>query len=160
MQLHLVPIDKPAAVNVIIGQSHFIKTVEDLHEALVNSVPGIKFGVAFCEASCDRLIRVSATDEAMRALAVKSAEAVACGHAFFVFLDGCYPINVLNAVKDCREVCRVFCATANEVQVIVAEEGAGRGIVGVIDGLRPLGVESDADVQARKKLLRTIGYKL
>ena len=160
MDLKLIPVEKPAEINVIIGQSHFIKTVEDLHEVLVNSVPGIKFGLAFCEASCDRLIRHSGTDETMKELAIKNAEALGCGHLFIIFLDGCYPINVLNAIKDCREVCRVFCATANEVKAIVAQEGDGRGMVGVIDGQSPLGVENEEHIASRKKLLRTIGYKL
>lgn len=160
MDLHVVPIDKPAEVNVILGQSHFIKTVEDLHEELVCSLPGISFGLAFCEASGPRLVRVSGTDEALKELAARNAMALGCGHAFIVFLDRCFPVNVLNAIKGCREVCRIYCATANPLKVIVAEEGGQRGILGVLDGDPPLGVETPDDVTARKGFLRTIGYKL
>jgi adenosine/AMP kinase len=160
VDIQVVAIEKPAEVNVILGMAHFIKTVEDLHETLVSSLPNPKFGIAFCEASCDRLVRLSSTDEAMGELARKNALALGCGHSFLVFLDGCYPINVLNAVKACPEVCRIFCATANEVKVLVAQEGDGRGILGVIDGCTPLGVENETQELARKDLLRTIGYKL
>ena len=160
MELCVVPVDKPENLNFILGQSHFIKTVEDIHEALVNSVPGIKFGIAFCEASGKCLVRWSGTDQGMIELAAKNALAIGAGHSFIIFLaEGYYPINVLNAVKNVAEVCRVFCATANPTQVLVAENGEGRGIVGVIDGFKPKGVESESDIQWRKGFLRQIGYK-
>ena len=161
MQLTTVKIEKPEAVNFILGQSHFIKTVEDLHEALVASVPGIKFGLAFSEASGKCLIRWTGNDEAMIALAQKNAQALGAGHSFILFLaDGFFPINVLNAVKMVPEVCRVFCATANPTEVVVAETEQGRGIVGVIDGSSPKGIEGDEDIAWRKNFLRQIGYKL
>ena len=161
MQLTTVRIEKPDAINFILGQTHFIKTVEDVHEALVNAVPGIKFGLAFCEASSKCLVRWSGTDATMTELAKKNALAVAAGHTFIVFLgEGFYPVNVLNAVKMVPEVCRVFCATANLTQVLVAETSQGRGIVGVVDGLPPKGVEAEADIAWRKNFLRQIGYKL
>jgi adenosine/AMP kinase len=160
MELKLVSIDNPDGLNVILGQSHFIKTVEDLHEALASSVPGIKFGLAFNEASGPCLIRWSGTSDAMIDLAKKNAQALAAGHAFIIFLENCYPVNVLNAVKNVPEVCRIFCATANPVQVVVAESGAGRGILGVIDGGAPRGIETDADIAERKAMLRRFGYKL
>jgi adenosine/AMP kinase len=160
MELSIVSVEKPEPVSLILGQSHFIKTVEDIHEAMVNAVPGIKFGVAFCEASGDRLVRVSGTDEAMSDLAAKNALAIGAGHSFVLVLaEGFYPINVLNALKLVPEVCRVFCATANPVEVIIAETRQGRGILGVIDGMSPVGVEDEAGVAWRKGLLRTIGYK-
>jgi adenosine/AMP kinase len=161
MQLESVKIDKPEVVSLILGQSHFIKTVEDIHEAMVNAVPGIKFGVAFCEASGERLVRATGTDDAMKDLAVKSALELGAGHSFVLMLaEGFYPINVLNALKMVPEVCRIFCATANPVEVVIAETEQGRGVMGVIDGLSPLGVEDDAGVEWRKGLLRAIGYKL
>jgi adenosine/AMP kinase len=161
MQLTTVRIDKPEATNFILGQTHFIKSVEDIHEALVGAVPGIKFGLAFCEASGKCLVRSSGTDAAMIALAEKNATALAAGHSFIVFLgDGFYPVNVLNALKMVPEVCRIFCATANPVEAIVAETDQGRGLLGVIDGFSPKGVESADDVAWRKNLLRQIGYKL
>lgn len=161
MDLRLVAIDKPDEVNVILGQSHFIKTVEDLHEALVGAVPGIRFGLAFCEASGACLVRSSGTDDALKALAERNAVELGTGHAFIVFLaPGFYPVNVLNAIKDVPEVCRVFCATANPLQVVVAESEQGRGIMGVIDGLPPKGVEDADGVAWRKGFLRAIGYKL
>ena len=161
MQLTTVKIEKPETVNFILGQSHFIKTVEDLHEALVASVPGIKFGLAFSEASGKCLIRWTGNDEAMIALAQKNAQALGAGHSFILFLaDGFFPINVLNAVKMVPEVCRVFCATANPTEVVVAETEQGRGIVGVIDGSSPKGIEGDEDIAWRKNFLRQIGYKL
>ena len=161
MQLTTVKIEKPETVNFILGQSHFIKTVEDLHEALVASVPGIKFGLAFSEASGKCLIRGTGNDEAMIALAQKNAQALGAGHSFILFLaDGFFPINVLNAVKMVPEVCRVFCATANPTEVVVAETEQGRGIVGVIDGSSPKGIEGDEDIAWRKNFLRQIGYKL
>jgi len=161
MQLTTVRIEKPEAINFILGQTHFIKTVEDVHEALVNAVPGIKFGLAFCEASGKCLVRWSGTDAAMIELARRNALAIAAGHTFIVFLgDGYYPVNVLNAVKAVPEVCRIFCATANPTEVVVARTEQGRGVLGVIDGSPPLGVETDADIAWRKDLLRKIGYKL
>lgn len=161
MELKLIPIEKPEPVNFILGQSHFIKTVEDIHEALVTAVPGIKFGLAFCEASGKCLIRWSGTDEAMLNLAKKNALTIGAGHSFILFLgEGFYPINVLNAVKMVPEVAHIFCATANPVQVIVAENKEGRGILGVIDGSSPLGIEDEEGIAWRKGFLRTIGYKL
>ncbi|MBN1502893.1 adenosine-specific kinase [Candidatus Woesearchaeota archaeon] len=159
MKTEIVDIEKPAEVNLILGQSHFIKTVEDLYETMVSSVPGIKFGLAFCEASGDRLIRYDGTDEEMIGLAKKNAEKIACGHSFIIFMKGAYPINVLNAVKNVQEVCRIFCATANNLQVVVAESKLGRGILGVIDGEPPKGIESEDKIQWRKGLLRKFGYK-
>jgi len=161
MQLLTVKIDKPEAINFILGQTHFIKTVEDVHEALVGAVPGIKFGLAFCEASGKCLVRLSGTDADMVELARKNALALGAGHSFIVFLgDGFFPLNVLNALKLVPEVCRIFCATANPAEVVIAATEQGRGILGVIDGASPLGVESDADVAWRKGFLRQIGYKL
>ena len=161
MELTTVTIEKPETINFILGQSHFIKTVEDLHEALVNAVPGIKFGIAFCEASGACLIRCTGTDPAMVELAQRNAQALSAGHSFFIFLgEGFYPINVLNTVKLVPEVCRIFCATANPTQVIVAETDQGRAILGVVDGFKPKGVEADDGVAWRKNLLRQIGYKL
>ncbi|HPM81325.1 MAG TPA: adenosine-specific kinase [Candidatus Anammoximicrobium sp.] len=161
MQLTTVKIDKPEAINFILGQTHFIKSVEDLHEALVASVPGIKFGVAFCEASGKCLVRWSGTDPAMIALARKNATAIAAGHTFVVFLgEGFYPVNVLNTVKMVPEVCRIFCATANPTEVVIAETEQGRGILGVVDGSPPQGIEDDEEIAWRKGLLRQIGYKL
>jgi hypothetical protein len=160
MQLLSVKIEKPEATNFILGQTHFIKSVEDIHEALVGAVPGIRFGLAFCEASGKCLVRWSGTDPAMIELAKKNAVALAAGHSFIVFLDeGFYPLNVLNALKLLPEVCRIFCATANPTEVILAETEQGRGILGVVDGFRPLGVEGDADIRWRKDFLRQIGYK-
>ena len=159
MKLDLVPVRKPDAVNVILGQTHFIKTVEDLYEALVSAAPGILFGLAFCESSGPCLVRSEGTDEELKALAVENARAIGAGHTFIVFLRNAYPVNVLNAVKACPEVCRVFCATANPLQVVVAESDQGRGVLGVIDGFPPKGVEDEAGVKWRHDLLRTIGYK-
>jgi uncharacterized protein len=161
MQLTTVRIEKPEAINFILGQTHFIKTVEDAHEALVNAVPGIKFGLAFCEASGKCLVRWTGTDAAMIELAKKNALAIGAGHAFLVFLgEGFFPVNVLNALKTVPEVCRIFCATANPTEVIVAVTDQGRGIVGVVDGFPPKGVEGDQDIAWRKNFLRQIGYKL
>ncbi|MFZ0532246.1 MAG: adenosine-specific kinase [Anaerolineales bacterium] len=161
MNLISVKIEKPEQINFILGQSHFIKTVEDVHEALVNAVPGIKFGVAFCEASGKCLIRWSGTDETMNDLARRNAQAIGAGHSFIIFLgDGFYPVNVLNAVKTVPEVCQIFCATANPVEVLIAETDLGRGILGVVDGSSPLGIETDEDIAWRKGFLRMIGYKL
>jgi adenosine/AMP kinase len=161
MELTTVTIEKPEAVNFILGQTHFIKSVEDLHETLVSAVPGIKFGVAFCEASGACLVRWTGSDEAMIELARKNAMALSAGHSFIIFLaEGFYPINVLNAVKLVPEVCRIFCATANPTQVIVAETEQGRAVLGVVDGFKPKGVEGDEGIAWRKGFLRQIGYKL
>jgi len=161
MQLLTVRIEKPETINFVLGQTHFIKTVEDVHEALVNAVPGIKFGLAFCEASGKCLVRCSGTDDAMVELARKNALALGAGHSFIVFLgEGYFPLNVLNALKAVPEVCRLFCATANPTEAIIAETDQGRGILGVVDGSAPRGVETEADVAWRKGLLRQIGYKL
>lgn len=161
MQIIGVAIEKPEEVNFILGQSHFIKTVEDIHEALVNAVPGIKFGLAFCESSGKCLVRWTGTDEAMIELAKKNAQAIGAGHTFILFLgEGFYPLNVLNAVKNVPEVCRIFCATSNPTEVLVAETEQGRGILGVVDGFSPKGVEDEEGIAWRKGLLRKIGYKL
>ena len=161
MQLKTVTIEKPDDTNFILGQTHFIKSVEDLHEAMVGTVPGIKFGLAFCEASGKRLVRRSGTDADLIELACQNAMAIAAGHCFVIFLgDGFFPVNVLNAIKAVPEVCRIFCATANPTQILVAETDQGRGILGVVDGFPPLGVENEEDVQWRKDLLRAIGYKV
>jgi uncharacterized protein len=160
MDLKTVKIEKPEAINFILGQSHFIKTVEDIHEALVNAVPGIKFGVAFCEASGKCLVRWAGTDGAMIDLARNNALAIGAGHSFIIFLaDGYYPVNVLNTIKNVTEVCRVFCATANPTEVLVAETELGRGILGVVDGFSPKGIEGEEDIAWRKSFLRKIGYK-
>lgn len=160
MKTDLVKITNPDGKNLIFGQSHFIKTVEDLHEALVGAVPGIKFGLAFCEASGPRLIRTSGTDDAMVKLAVTNAKSVGCGHIFFIFLENAFPINVLNAIKMVPEVVRIFAATANPLEVIVARTKQGGAVLGVVDGGSPLGVEKESDVSYRKELLRKFGYKL
>ncbi len=161
MLLKSVTIDKPPDTNFILGQTHFIKSVEDIHEALVGAVPGIKFGLAFCEASGKCLVRWSGTDAAMIELARKNASALAAGHTFIVFLgDGYYPLNVLNTLKMVPEVCHIFCATANPTEVVLAETEQGRGILGVVDGFSPKGVEDDSEIKWRKELLRKIGYKL
>jgi len=161
MQLVTVKIDKPEPINFILGQTHFIKTVEDIHEVLVAAVPGIRFGLAFCEASGQCLVRGSGTESGLEELARKNALALAAGHSFIIFLgDGFYPINVLNAVKMVPEVCRIFCATANRVEVVVGQTEQGRAILGVVDGSSPLGVETDTDIAERKELLRRFGYKL
>ncbi len=160
MELLTVRIEKPEDVNLILGQSHFIKTVEDLHEALVTSVPGIRFGLAFCESSGPALVRGSGTDSELTKLAKQNAYKLGTGHAFLIFLRDCFPINVLNAVKMVPEVCRIYCATANPVEVIVAETEQGRGILGVVDGVRSKGIETEEHVRERKEFLRKIGYKL
>jgi hypothetical protein len=161
MELKQIAIKKPETLNFVLGQSHFIKTVEDIHEALVNSVPGIKFGLAFCEASGPALVRTTGTDEELVSLAQENALAIAAGHSFILFLgEGFYPINILNTIKMVPEVCRIFCATANPTEVILAETEQGRGILGVVDGVAPKGVEQSEDVTHRKQFLRTIGYKL
>ena len=160
MEIASVRIDKPEAINFILGQTHFIKSVEDIHEAVVASVPGIKFGLAFCEASGKCLVRCSGTEAAMIELAQRNAQNIGAGHCFVVFLgEGYFPINVLNAVKAVPEVCRIFCATANPTEVIVAATEQGRAILGVVDGFAPKGVEGEDDIRWRKNLLRQIGYK-
>ena len=161
MQLITVTIDKQAATNFILGQTHFIKSVEDIHESLVASVPGIKFGLAFCEASGKCLVRWSGTDPAMIELAQKNAKNMAAGHCFIIFLgEGFYPLNVLNTIKMVPEVCLIFCATANPTQVVLAETEQGRGVLGVVDGFPPKGIEGEDDITWRKNLMRQIGYKL
>jgi adenosine/AMP kinase len=161
MQLISVKIDKPEPINFILGQTHFIKTVEDLHEALVGAVPGIRFGLAFCEASGACLVRRSGTDPALVELAGKNALALGAGHSFIVFLaEGFYPLNVLNTIKLVPEVCRIFCATANPTEVILAQTEQGRAILGVVDGFGPQGIEDDSGIAWRQGLLRQFGYKL
>ena len=159
MEFKLVPIEKPEDMNFILGQTHFIKTVEDVHETLVGVVPGIQFGLAFCEASGPTLVRTSGTDDDLIQLAKKNALSLSAGHSFILFMKDMYPVNVLNAIKQVPEVCRIFCATANPVEVIIAETELGRGILGVIDGYASKGIETDSDIAARKELLRVIGYK-
>lgn len=160
MELKTVPIEKPADLNFILGQAHFIKTIEDLHEAIVQTAPQMKFGVGFCESSGPALVRWTGNDDELVDLARKNALALGCGHCFIIFLKGGFPINILNTIKAVPEVCQVFCATANPVEVIVAETATGRGILGVVDGLRSQGIETEADIAARKQLLRRFGYKL
>ena len=160
MELHVVKLEIPEGANIIVGQSHFIKTVEDLYEVIVNSVPGAKFAIAFNEASGPCLVRVESNDDALRQAAVANAQAIGAGHVFVVLLREAYPINVLGRIKECFEVCSIFCATANPVEVIVAQSEQGRGVLGVIDGSSPKGVEGPEDVKHRKEFLRKIGYKL
>ena len=159
MQLSTVEIVKPADANVIIGQAHFIKTVEDVYEALVQAVPNIKFGLAFCEASGPCLIRHSGTDAELEKFAIDAASAIGAGHVFVVILGNAFPVNVLNQIKSVTEVCNVFCATANPLRLIVAEDGGGRGVIGVIDGASPKGVEGAEDQKERRAMLRKFGYK-
>ena len=160
LEFKSVKIKKSDDLNFILGQAHFIKTVEDIYEVLVAKIPGIKFGMAFCEASGACLIRCEGTDEELKSLAIENAKAIGAGHSFIIFLKDCYPINVLNAVKNIEEVCSIYCASANPTEVIVAETKQGRGILGVIDGFSPRGIEEEGDVRWRKDLLRNIGYKL
>ncbi|MBE3038899.1 MAG: adenosine-specific kinase [Chloroflexi bacterium] len=160
MELIAVKIDKPEDTNFILGQSHFIKTVEDIYEALISSVPGIKFGLAFCEASGLCLVRWAGTDPEMTELAKKNALAIGAGHSFIIFLgEGFYPINILNTIKMVPEVCSIYCATSNPTEVIVADTGAGRGIMGIVEGQKPKGIEGEEDIAWRKNFLRRIGYK-
>lgn len=159
MELTIVPIKNPQSLNMILGMSHFIKTVEDVHEAMVNTVPGAKFGLAFCEASDACLIRTSGTDPDLVRLATENAQALSCGHSFILFMRDMYPINVVNTIQNVPEVVRLFCASANPVQAIVAQTDQGRGILGVVDGFASKGVETDEDKAKRSKLLRMIGYK-
>jgi uncharacterized protein len=160
LELSIIKINKPEDLNVIIGQAHFIKTVEDIYEVLISSMPGVKFAVAFCEASGARLLRVEGNDENLKKIAVENTLNVGAGHSFFIAMDKAFPINVLNQIKMVPEVCRIYCATANPLEVIVAQTAAGRGILGVIDGMTPVGVEDQEGVTWRKDLLRKIGYKL
>jgi len=160
MEIKVVKIEKPDEANLILGQSHFIKTVEDLHEAMVTSAPGAKFGLAFCESSGPCLVRWSGTDNELTELARSNALELAAGHSFLILMRDLFPINVLNTVKGLPEVCCIFCATANPVDVIIAETETGRGILGVVDGKKPKGVEGEDDIRARKEFLRKIGYKL
>ncbi len=160
MEIKVVKLEYPEEVNIILGQSHFIKTAEDLYEIMVSSVPGVKFGLAFNEASSVCLIRAEGNDHKLKSLAISNIREIGAGHAFIIIMENAFPINVLNAVKQCPEVCRIFCATANPVEVIVAETEQGRGILGVIDGFAPRGVEDEEEMEKRKKFLRTINYKL
>ena len=159
MEIKAVEIEMPEGANVIAGQTHFIKTVEDLYEVFVNSVPGIKFGIGFCEASQDRLVRWDGNDDELTRTAIAAAEAVGAGHFFIAYIRDAFPVNVLPAVKMCPEICSIFCATANPVQFLVAGVGEQRGVVGVLDGMTPLGVEGQSDQKQRKDFLRKIGYK-
>ncbi len=160
MEILTVTIDKPETTNFILGQSHFIKTVEDIHEVVVQTAPHMKFGLAFCESSGPALVRWSGNDTALIEMAKKNALALSCGHAFILFLENGFPVSILNAVKNVPEVCRIYCATANPVQVIVAETEQGRGILGVVDGMRTTGIETAKDIEYRKSFLRKIGYKM
>lgn len=160
MDTKIVSIDKPEDMNMILGQAHFIKTVEDLHEVLASSVPGLRFGIAFCEASGPCLVRSSGNNERLTEMARRNAHTLATGHAFIILMEEGFPINVLNAIKQVPEVCGIFCATANPVEVVVAESSMGRGIIGVIDGYSSKGIETETDVIERKAFLRKIGYKL
>ena len=160
MELKSVKLEIPEGANLILGQTHFIKTVEDLYEIMVGISSQVKFGIAFCEASGQCLIRTVGNDETLQKQAIINAQALSAGHSFIILLKEAYPINFLNAIKQCPEVCNIYCATANPVEVIIAETEQGRGILGVVDGYSPQGVESEEDIQARKNLLRQFGYKL
>lgn len=160
MDIKLVNIEKPEDMNFILGQSHFIKTVEDIHEAIINVNPSIKFGLAFCEASQKALVRYSGNDDKLIKLAQENALHLSCGHTFIIFLENAFPVNILNTIKNVPEVVRIFCATANPTEVIVVESDLGRGILGVIDGIKTKGIETDQDIRERKDFLRQIGYKL
>ena len=160
MEITVVAIEKPEEMNFILGHSHFIKTVEDLYEAIVQTNPAMKFGIGFCEASGPALVRYVGNEERLVELAKKNALRLAAGHSFIIFIEGGFPINILNTIKNVPEVCRIFCATANPTQVLLVETEQGRGIVGVVDGVKTTGVETNADIEKRKTLLRTIGYKL
>ena len=160
MELKTVKIEKPEATNFILGQSHFIKTVEDIHEAIVQTNSQMKFGLGFCESSGPALVRFTGNEPALIELAKQNALALSCGHCFILFMENGFPVNILNTIKNIPEVCTIFCATANPVEVIVAESSQGRGIMGVIDGVKTRGIETDADIKVRKDFLRMIGYKL
>ena len=159
MELKTVRMEFPEDTNIIIGQTHFIKTAEDLYEVMITAVPGAKFGLAFNEASGPCLVRAEGNDEELKSLVIKNVKAIGAGHVFVIILKDAFPINVLNAIKNCPEICSIFCATANEVEVIIAQTDLGRGVLGVIDGSSPKGIETDKDVQERKEFLRMIGYK-
>jgi len=159
MEFKNVKMETPEGANIIIGQTHFIKSVEDLYEVMVGTVPNARFGIAFCEASCDRLVRKDGNDKEMIEVAVRNASSIASGHTFVIVMKDAFPINVLNAIKNCPEVCSIFCATANPVEVVIAETELGRGIMGVIDGFIPKGVEDGQDIRNRKALLRKLDYK-
>lgn len=159
MEIKVVKIEKPDEMNFILGQSHFIKTVEDIHEIIVSTAPHIKFGLAFCESSGPALVRFSGNEENLIEIAKKNALNLSAGHSFIIFIEGGFPINILNAIKNVPEVCRIFCATANPVEVIIAETETGRGILGVIDGVKTKGIETEEDIKKRKEFLRKIGYK-
>jgi len=160
LEFEVVKIIKPQDVNVIIGQAHFIKTVEDIYEVIASTVSNAKFAISFCESSGKCLIRTESNDNELKDIAIKNAQNVGCGHSFFIFLRNAYPINILNQIKNIQEVCRIFCATANDLEVIIAKTEQGRGIVGVIDGSSPKGIEKEEDIKWRKDFLRKIGYKL
>ena len=160
MELQTVQIEKPEATNLILGQSHFIKTVEDIHEAIVQTAPQMKFGLGFCESSGPALLRWTGNDDALIELAKKNTLTLSCGHCFLLFVENGFPVNILNTIKAIPEVCHIYCATANPVEVIVAETGQGRGIMGVIDGMKTKGIETESDIRTRKEFLRKIGYKL
>lgn len=159
MEIKIVKIEKPEDMNFILGQAHFIKTVEDIHEAIVTTAPHLKFGLAFCESSGPALVRYSGNDDRLMEIAKKNALNLSAGHSFIIFMENGYPINILNAIKNVPEVCRIFCATANPVEVIIAETETGRGILGVIDGIKTKGIEGEEDIKKRKEFLRKIGYK-
>ncbi|MCK9573222.1 MAG: adenosine-specific kinase [Candidatus Omnitrophica bacterium] len=159
MELELIKVNRPQDLNIIIGQAHFIKTVEDIYETIISSVPNIKFGIAFCESSGKCLVRVEGNDEELKKIAADNAFVIGCGHSFFIILKEAYPINILNQIKNIPEVCRIFCATANPVELIIAKTSQGRGILGVVDGFAPKGIEAAEDVTWRKEFLRKIGYK-
>ncbi len=159
MEFKNVKMETPEGANIIIGQTHFIKTIEDLYEVMIGSVPNASFGIAFCEASCDCLVRREGNDKEMIEVAVRNASSIGAGHTFVVIMKDAFPINVLNAIKSCQEVCSIFCATANPVEVVIAETELGRGIMGVIDGFVPKGIEDEKDIRRRKALLRKLGYK-
>ena len=160
MELKTVKMEFPEEANIIIGQTHFIKTAEDLYEVMIGTMPGVKFGLAFNEASGPCLVRAEGNDPELKALAIKNVKAIGAGHVFVIILKDAFPINVLNAIKNCPEICSIFCATANEVEVVIAETDLGRGALGVVDGFPPKGVETDKDIKERKEFLRKIGYKL
>jgi uncharacterized protein len=160
MEIKIIKLDFPEETNIILGQTHFIKTAEDLYEIMVSSVPGMKFGIAFNESSGPCLVRAEGNDNRLKSLAISNIKEIGAGHAFIIIIENAFPINILNAIKQCPEVCHIFCATANSVQVIVAETEQGRGIMGVIDGSVPKGIEKDEDIEKRRKFLRTINYKL
>jgi uncharacterized protein len=160
MELNIIKIDKPEETNFILGQSHFIKTVEDIYEAIVQTNPQMKFGLGFCESSGKALVRWTGNDQTLTDLAKKNALALSCGHSFILFMENGFPVNILNAIKNLPEVCHIYCATANSVEVITAETEQGRGILGVIDGVKTKGIETDEDIKWRKEFLRKIGYKL